>query len=176
MPMNLEQKRAVVSQLTELAAESTCVVAADYCHLSVSDITALRKQAREKNVSARVYRNTLAKRAFSDTQFACISESLSGQLMLFFAKEEPGAAAKLVETFSKDNDNLNVKALAMDGVLLGPDQLKAVASLPTRNEALAKVAQLSLAPVTKFVRTLNEPVAQLARVIAAIRDKKQNES
>lgn len=176
MPMNLEQKKEIVCELNTLAKRTFCVVAADYCSLDVDKITDLRSRGRAKNVTTRVYRNTLARRAFADTSFECLSESLTGQLMLFFATEEPGAAAKLVQEFSKEYKELEVKALAMDGVLLGPDQLKAVASLPTRDEALATVARLSLAPVTQLVRTINEPAAQLARVLAAVRDKKQNES
>jgi len=92
---------------------------------------------------------------------------------LFFAEEEPGAPARLLRDFVKEHDKLEVKALALDGKLLGPDQLKAVASLPSRDEALAQLLSVMKAPITKFVRTVNEPVAQFARVMGAIRDQKQ---
>nr|MCH9744139.1 50S ribosomal protein L10 [Gammaproteobacteria bacterium] len=85
----------------------------------------------------------------------------------------PGAAARLIRDFVKSHENLEVRALALDGQLLGPDQLKAVASLPSRDEAIAQLMSVMQAPVTKFVRTLKEPVAQTVRVIAAVRDQKE---
>nr|MCH9644530.1 50S ribosomal protein L10 [Gammaproteobacteria bacterium] len=120
-----------------------------------------------------VYRNTLARRAVEGTHMACLIESLVGPIVLFFAHEEPGAAARLIRDFVKSHENLEVRALALDGQLLGPDQLKAVASLPSRDEAIAQLMSVMQAPVTKFVRTLKEPVAQTVRVIAAVRDQKE---
>lgn len=173
MPLNFEQKEAVVTELSHVLENSISAVAADYRGLTVSEMTELRKTAREKGVHARVYRNTLARRAMKETPFACLDEILVGPIVLFFAQEEPGAAARLLRDFLKSNDKLEIKALALDGDMLGPDQLEAVASLPSRDEALGQLCAVIQAPVAKFVRTLNEPVAQCVRVIAQIRDKKE---
>ena len=121
----------------------------------------------------RVYRNTLAKRAIQNTNFACMEEALVGPVVLLFSLDEPGAAAKLVRDFAKANEIFEVKALVFEGRLLSAAQLAAVATLPTRDEALATLMSVMLAPVTKSVRTMAEPYAQAVRVIAAIRDKKQ---
>ena len=172
MAMNLEQKKARVASLEAIATSSISAIAADYC-LNASDAVSLRNQARENGVVAIVSRCTLAKRALKDTDFSCLEPALKGQTMLFFSKEEPGAAAKLVKSFMKGSEALSVKALAMDGVLMGPEKLEAIASLPSRDEALAKLAYVLKAPLTKFVRTVKEPIAQGARAFAAVRDQKQ---
>lgn len=171
--LRLEDKKAIVADLNQIAANAISAIAADYRGLAVSDMTDLHKNAREKGVHMRVYRNTLARRAVKETSFACLDEALSGPIVLFFSQDEPGAAARLIRDFVKTNDKLEVKALAMDGQLLGPEQLKAVADLPSRDEALATLMSVMQAPVTKFVRTLNEPVAQFVRCMGQVRDKKQ---
>ncbi|PHQ78169.1 MAG: 50S ribosomal protein L10 [Coxiella sp. (in: Bacteria)] len=173
MTLRLEDKQAIVAELHSVATSAISVVAADYRSLTVSDMTALHKGAREKGVHMRVYRNTLARRAVKDTDFACLVDALTGPIVLFFAQDEPGAAARLVSDFMKVNEQLEVKALAMDGQLLGPDALKAVAALPSRDEAIARLMSVMQAPVTKFVRTLNEPVAQFMRCMGQVRDQKQ---
>lgn len=173
MSLNLEDKKAIVAELTQLASTSLSCVAADYRGLTVSQLTALRADARKAGVAMRVYRNTLARRAVKETSFACLNDALVGPLVLLFAREEPGAAAKLVRDFIKDNEKLEVRALALDGRLLGPDQLKAVASLPSRDEAIAQLMSVMKAPITKFVRTVKEPYAQVVRVMAAVRDQKK---
>lgn len=173
MALNLEQKKAIVSELNEVALKSISAVAAHYRGLTVSEMTELRKTAREKGVWLRVYRNTLARIALKETEFACLEDALVGPMVLLFSQDEPGSAARLLSDFVKKHEKLEVKALVLDGRLLGADQLKAVASLPSREEALAQLCAVLQAPVAKFVRTLNEPVAQVARVMGQIRDKKQ---
>jgi large subunit ribosomal protein L10 len=122
----------------------------------------------------RVVRNTLARRALEGTQFACMQEKLVGPLILAFSQEDPGAAARLIKAFAKENEKLKVTALAIDSQLLPAEGLNTLASLPTRDEAIAQLMSVMLAPVTKFVRTLAEPHAKLVRIIAAIRDQKQS--
>lgn len=173
MTLRLEDKKAIVADLHAVASDAISAVVADYRGLTVSDMTTLHKSARESKVHMRIYRNTLARRAVQETEFACLVEALTGPTVLFFSQEEPGAAARLVRDFVKDKEQLEVRALAMDGQLLGPDQLKAVASLPSRDEAIALLMSVMQAPVTKFVRTLNEPAAQFVRVMGQIRDQKQ---
>ena len=173
MTLKLADKQAIVAELREVASTAVSAVVADYRSLPVSDMTELHKVAREKNVHMRIYRNTLARRAVVDTEFACLVESLRGPIVLFFSMEEPSAAARLIRDFVKTNEKLEVKALAMEGELLAADQLKSVAELPSRDEALALLLSVMKAPVTKFVRTLNEPAAQFVRVMGQIRDQNQ---
>lgn len=172
MTLALAQKEQIVRDLTELAKQSISAVAADYRGMTVSDMTELRSIARDKGVKMRVYRNTLARRALAGTDFECLREALVGPVILFFAQDEPGAAARILQDFSKKSEKIAVKALALDGIMLPPEQLKSVASLPTLDEARASLAAVLLAPVTQFVRTLNEPAAQVVRVIKQVGDSK----
>lgn len=173
MVLKLDDKKAIVAELTEVVSKSVSAIAADYRGLTVTDMTSLRTDARKAGILMRVYRNTLARRAVKETAFECLNDALTGPIVLFFSQDEPGAAARLIRDFVKTNDALEVKALALDGNLLGADQLKAVASLPSRDEAIAQLMSVMQAPVTKFVRTMNEPVAQFVRVVAAVRDQKE---
>lgn len=173
MTLRLEGKKTIVAEVAEVAKHATSVVAANYAGLTVGQVTELRKQARNAGVYMRVIRNTLARRAFEGTHFACMDPALVGPLVLAFSKEDPGAAARLFKDFAKKFDKLEVKALSIDGVLLPAKDLNKLASLPTRNEAIALLMSVTSAPITKFVRTLAEPHSQLVRVVAAVRDKKQ---
>lgn len=173
MPLNLEDKKSIVAEVTDVAANSLSAVAAEYRGLTVGDMTQLRIKARTSGVYLRVVRNTLARKAVENTEFDCLRTVLTGPLVLAFSRNEPGAAAKLFRDFAKQNDKLVVKALALGGKLLEAKDLNLVATLPTRDEAIAQLMSVIKAPVTKFVRTLAEPHAKLVRTIAAIGDKKQ---
>jgi large subunit ribosomal protein L10 len=173
VPLRLEDKKAIVAEVAEVAKQATSVVAAQYSGMTVAQLTNLRKTARESGVQMRVVRNTLASRAFEGTDFACMQSALVGPLVLAFSKEEPSAAARLIKEFAKTNDKLIVKALSIDGKLLPASDLAALASLPTRNEAISQLMSVMLAPITKFVRTLAEPHSKLVRTLAAVRDQKQ---
>ncbi len=172
MALNIEQKKVIVAEVAEVARDAISVVAADYRGLSVNQMGSLRSKARASGVYVRVVRNTLARRALEGTAFACMAEALKGPLVLAFSKEEPGAAARLVKDFSKDN-NLLVKWLSIGGALHGPDKLDAIAKLPTYKEAMATLMSVMKAPISKFVRTTREPHAKLVRLFAALRDQKQ---
>lgn len=171
--LNLEDKKAIVADLTKTATRAMSVIAAEYRGLPVSAMNALRKSARQLGVDVGVYRNTLACRALKETAFDCLSEVLTGPIVLFFSHEDPGAAARLIRDFESGDQKLIVRGLALGGQLLAADQLKAVASLPTREEALTKLVSIMKAPIVKFVRTLNEPAAQAVRVFAAVADQKK---
>lgn len=173
MSLNLEAKKAIVADVKEIAAQSVSVVAADYRGLTVAEMTELRAQARRNGVVMRVIRNTLARRAVEDTAYACLNEALVGPIVLLFAQNEPSAAARLLRDFVKSHDDLEVRALALEGTLYGAADLEKVASLPTKDEAIAQLMSVLNAPITKLVRTLAEPYAMMARVTAQIRDKKQ---
>ena len=173
MALNIEDKKQIVAEVNAVAAGALSAVAADYRGLTVAEMDALRKDARDSNVYLRVVRNTLARRAVEGTDFECMRESLLGPLVLAFSQEEPGAAARLVRDFVKEHDNLEVKLLSIGGKALGPEQLDAVAKLPTRDEAIATLMRVMKAPIEKFVRTTAEPSAKFVRTLAAVRDAKQ---
>lgn len=173
MPLTLEAKKAVVAEVHEVAKTAHSAVAAEYSGLTVADMTRLRVNARNSGVYMRVVRNTLARRALEDTGFACMREKLEGPLVLAFSKEEPGAAARVIKNFSKENDKLVVKLVSVEGKLLEPKAIDMLASLPTRDEAIAQLMSVMIAPISKLVRTLAEPHARLVRTLGAIRDQKQ---
>ncbi|MBU2712113.1 50S ribosomal protein L10 [Zooshikella harenae] len=173
MALRLEDKKAIVAEVNEAAGSALSAVIADYRGLTVSQLTVLRKQAREGNVYLRVVRNTLVRRAVVGTDFECLTEALTGPTILAFSKEDPGAAARLIKDFAKENKQLEVKALSIGGKLLGADQIDVLAKMPTREEALAMLARVTIAPVTKLARALNDIPTRVTRVIAAVRDQKQ---
>lgn len=173
MALSLEQKKTVVAEVSEVAASAYSAVAAEYRGLTVDQMTALRRKARDSGVYVRVVKNTLARRAVQGTEFECISDSLVGPLMLAFSQEDPGAAARVVKDFTKETDKLQVKFLALSGELLPANDLERLAKLPTRDEALATLMMLMKAPTEKLARTLNEVPGKLTRTVAAIRDQKE---
>jgi len=171
--LSFEKKKEMVKELTELIGCSVSVVAADYCGLTVSEMTELRAMSREKKVKVGVYRNTLVRKAVEKTPFSCLHAALVGPILLLFSFDEPGAGARLLSDFMKSHEKIAAKALVLDGQLLGADQLKAIASLPSRDEAIGQLMSVMQAPITQLVRTLNEPVAQAVRTFRALRDQKQ---
>ena len=175
MPLNLEGKKAVVAEVSEVAKKAHSVVAADYRGLSVAEMTELRVQARNAGVYLRVVRNTLARRAVENTEFACMRDGLVGPLVLAFSQEEPGSAARLIRDFSKANAKLEVRLVSFGGQLLEPSQIEQLASLPTREEALSQLLSVLLAPASKLVRTLAEPRARLVRTVGAYRDSRSSQ-
>ena len=168
-----EQKEAIVAEVAIVARSAHSAIAAEYRVLSVEQMTKLRHDARNAGVYLRVVKNTLARRALTDTGYACMSESLVGPLVLAFSKEEPASAARIVRDFAKDNDKLVVKVIALNGKLLTPGDLTALATLPTREEALSQLMAVMKAPIEKLARTIKAPADKLVRTIAAVRDQKQ---
>ena len=173
MPLTLQQKQNVVSEVAEVAAQAHSVIAAEYQGLTVGEITALRVKARESNVQMRVVKNTLARRAFAGTDYACMQDALRGQMIYAFSMEEPGGAARVISDYSKDNGKLVVKLVAFGGELLEPSEIKRLASLPTYDQAISLLMAVMKAPLDKLARTMNEVPSKLTRTVAAIRDQKQ---
>jgi large subunit ribosomal protein L10 len=174
MVLRLEDKKAIVAEVADVANRALSAVVAEYRGLTVAELTRLRSEARKSNVYVRVVRNTLARRAVAGTEFECMTSALTGPMILAFSQEDPGSAARLFRDFLKGNDKLQVKLLAIGGQALGGEQLEAVAKLPTRDEALASLMAMMQAPITQFVRTMAEPHGKLVRTIAAYRDQKQS--
>lgn len=173
MALNLEDKKAIVTDVNETALNALSLVIADARGVNVSDLTTLRVKARENNVHLRVVRNTLAKRAFEGTEFECVTEALVGPSLFGFSMEDPGAAARLFKDFAKENGEFDVKVLSVSGQLLDKEQIDVLANLPTLKQALGQLASVMIAPVTKLVRTFNEVPTKVTRVVAAVRDSKQ---
>lgn len=172
MTLTLAAKKAVVEEVTVVASKAISAVVADYRGLTVNQMTQLRSEARKAGVYLRVVPNNLTRRAFEKTDFACLSEQLVGPLFVALSTEAPSDAARLLKEFSKTFEKLEVKALAVGGKSYGANHLDFVASLPTRDEAIAKLMYVMKAPIEKFVRTLAEPHGKLVRTIAAIKDQK----
>jgi large subunit ribosomal protein L10 len=173
MPLTIEQKKAVVAEVAEVAQTAHSAIAAEYRGLTVSDMTELRSKARSEGVYLKVAKNTLVKRAVEGTDFECMAEELTGPLLFAFSMEDPGAAARLVEGFAKENDRLIAKLVAIGAKLHDAGELERLAKLPTRDQAIAMLMGVMKAPIEKFARTLAEPHAKLVRTVAAVRDSKQ---
>lgn len=171
MALRLEDKKALVAEVNEVASTALSAVAAEYRGLTVEQMTALRAEARKAGVYVRVVKNTLAKRAIEGTNFECLNEALQGPLVLAFSSEDPGAAARIFKAFARENDKLVTRAVSISGQLYPGSDLDRLASLPTLDGARAQLLALLNTPMTQFVRTINEPASQLARVLQAKADQ-----
>ncbi len=172
MSLSLEQKKAVVEQVSGVLSGSQAAVVAEYRGLTVAEITDLRRRARDAGVFLKIVKNTLARRAVKDSEFACLEQHFVGPLALA-AAEDPVAVAKVLNNFAKDNQHLAIRAGAMSGTLLSIDDIQALAILPGREELLANLLGTLQAPMQKFVQTLNEVPSAFVRTLAAVRDAKQ---
>jgi len=173
MALNLDGKKVLVSEVSAIAATAQSVVAAEYRGLTVGQMTDLRSRARAAGVYVRVVKNTLARKALAGTAFEVIGPTLKGPLVLAFSKDDPGAAARVIKAFAKDNDKLKATGIALGGQLLSAKDLDRVASLPTREQALSMLLGVMKAPIQKLVGTLAATPSKLVRTLAAVRDQKQ---
>ena len=173
MSLNRKEKAVVIDEVAGEIAKAQSVVIAEYRGLDVASATVLRKQARESGVYLRVLKNTLVRRAIADTSFDGLSDQLVGPLM-YAVSEDPVAAAKTMADFAKTNPSLVIKGGAMPNSLLDEAGVKALASMPSRDELLAKLLGTMQAPITQFVRTLNEVPTKFVRGLAAVRDQKES--
>ncbi len=172
MSLSMEQKQAMVAEVSKVLAGSQAAVLAEYRGLTVAQMTDLRARARKSGVYVRVVKNTLVRRAVAGSPFECLKDHLVGPLA-FAASEDPVAVAKLLVDFAKDNDKLRVMTGSMDGRLMSGAEMQALAKLPGREVLLSMLLGTMLAPVQKFVQTLNEVPAKFVRTLAAVRDQKQ---
>ncbi len=174
MALNLEQKKTIVAEVAEVAANAYSAIGAEYNGLTAGQMTELRAKAREGGVYLRVIKNTLARRAVEGTEFECMKEGMVGPLVLAFSMEDPGAAARVLKDFAKENEALVVKLVSISGQLLDASELERLASLPTKEQAISMLMALMKAPAEKLARTLNEVPGKLVRTVAAVRDQKQS--
>jgi large subunit ribosomal protein L10 len=170
MPLNLEDKKALVAEVAGIAAKAQSVVAAQYRGIPVAQMTDLRAKARAQGVYMRVVKNTLARKAVAGTSFEAIGSHLKGPLVLAFSKDDPGAAARVVKDFAKANDKLVATLVSLGGAVLPGTDLEKVASLPTREQALSLLLGVLKAPIEKFVRTVAAPHTKLVRTVAAVKE------
>jgi large subunit ribosomal protein L10 len=162
----------MIEEAAALVAQSKAIIVAEYRGLDVDSVTKLRRQARTQGVHLRVFKNTLARRALADSAFAGLSDKLVGPLVYGFSSD-PVAVAKVLSGFAKDNDKLVIKAGAMANFVMDEKAVKQLATMPSREELLAKLMATMQAPIGQFVRTLNEVPARLVRTLAAVRDAKE---
>ncbi|MCD6047442.1 MAG: ribosomal protein [Gammaproteobacteria bacterium] len=173
MALTRQDKEKIVAEMVAVASQSLSAVVALNHGMTAGETTELRAKARQMNVYLRVVPNTLLIRAVAGTEFECLAEQLTGPTVIAFSKEEPGSAGRLIRDFAKTHEKLGIKAFAVGGMAYDAKQIDMLASLPTREEALATLMSVMQAPVTKLARTTSETYAKLVRAVAAVRDQKQ---
>jgi large subunit ribosomal protein L10 len=170
--LNLEQKQAVVAEVSAELAKAQAVILAEYRSLPVSDMTALRKKARNAGVYLRVLKNTLVRRAVAETPFKGLVEKMVGPLA-YGISSDPVVVAKVLQEFAKDHDKFVIRAGAMPNVMMTAKEVAELSRMPGRQELLATLLGTMQAPIAKFVRTLNEVPGKFVRTVAAVRDEKE---
>lgn len=171
MSLNRQEKAVVIEEVSAQVAKAQSIVIAEYRGLDVASVTVLRKTARQSGVYLRVLKNTLARRAVNGTAFEPLSKQLTGPL-IYGISADPVAPAKVLSDFAKTNDKLVIKGGSLPNNLLNQEGVKALATLPSREELLSKLMGTMQAPIAQFARTLNEVPTKFARGLAAVRDQK----
>lgn len=172
MGLNLDEKKAVVAEVSAQVAKAQAIIIAEYRGLGVGNMTQLRAKARDSGIYFRVLKNSLARRAITGTPFSGLSDHMVGPLA-YGIGSDPVAAAKVLHEFSKGNDKFVIKAGAMPNLVMSSKEIATLAVLPSRDELLSKLLGTMQAPIANFVRTLNEVPARFVRGLAAIRDQKE---
>ncbi|MFQ5756530.1 MAG: 50S ribosomal protein L10 [Acidiferrobacterales bacterium] len=175
MSLSLEQKKVLVEKVSAALVGAQAAALAEYRGLTVAQMSALRRSARRSNVFLAVVKNNLARRAVEGSQFECLKEEFSGPLALAVGAD-PIAVAKVLSDFAKDNEDLRIKAAAVDGALMSSTQFDALAELPGREQLLAMLLSTMTAPIQTFVRVLNEVPSKFVRTLVAVRDSKETAS
>jgi large subunit ribosomal protein L10 len=167
LSLNLEQKQAVVAEIAAQLAKAQAVIVAENRGLSVEVITSLRAKARKSGLYLRVLKNTLARRAIKGTPFEKLTDQMAGPLMYGIA-QDPVAGAKVLSEFAKDNERFVIKGGAMANALMSTKDVKALATMPSREELLARLVGTMQAPIVQLVRTMNEVPGRFVRTLAAV--------
>jgi large subunit ribosomal protein L10 len=173
--LNLEEKKALVAEVGGKVSQAQAIVLAEYRNLGVGAITQLRAKARGAGVYFRVLKNTLARRAVVDTPFAGLAQHMTGPLM-YGMSADPVAVAKVLNDFAKGNDKFVIRAGAMPNQVMSAKEVATLASMPSRNELLARLMGTIQAPIAKLARTLNEVPGKFVRTLAAVRDDKEKQA
>ena len=175
MGLNLDQKKEVVAGVSAEVAGAQVIVIAENRGLEVGDVTRLRAQARAQGVYLRVLKNTLARRAVAGTPFEGLAKEMTGPL-LYGMSADPVSAAKVIQDFAKGNDKLVIKGGALANHVLDANGVKALASMPSREELLATLLGTMQALIAKFAQTLNEVPGKFVRTLAALRDDREKQA
>jgi len=175
LSLNLEQKQAVVSEIAAQLAKAQAIIVAENRGLSVEAMTGLRARARKSGLYLRVLKNTLARRAVKGTPFEKLAEQLSGPLLYGIA-QDPVAGAKVLAEFAKENEQFVIKAGAMPNAPMSAQDVKALATMPSREELLARLVGTLQAPVAKLVRTMNEVPGKFVRTLAAVQAAREKQA
>jgi large subunit ribosomal protein L10 len=173
--LNLEEKKALIAEVSAKVAQAQTIVLAEYRNLKVGEITLLRAKARGAGIYFRVLKNTLARRAVADTPFAGLAQHMTGPLV-YGISPDPVAVAKVLNDFAKGNDKLVIRAGAMPNQVMSPKEVATLANLPSRLELISKLMGTMQAPIAKFARTLNEVPGKFVRTLAAVRDEKEKQA
>ncbi|TAJ81480.1 MAG: 50S ribosomal protein L10 [Gallionellaceae bacterium] len=166
MGLNLQEKQAVVAEVSAQVAQAQTIVLAEYRGIPVSEITKLRANARQAGVYFHVLKNTLARRAVQGTPFAALADQMVGP-MVYSISADAVAAAKVVHEFAKTNDKLVIKAGAYNGKVLDKAAVSALASVPSKEVLLAQLLGVMQAPVSGFARVLAAVAEQKSAATAA---------
>lgn len=175
MGLSLEQKQAMVSEISARLAGAQSVIVAEYRGLNVESVTQLRSKARKSGVYLRVLKNTLVRRAVQGTPFEKLAEQMVGPLM-YGISQDPVAGAKVLFEFAKENERFVIKAGAMPNAVMSAQDVKALASLPGREQLLATLLGTMQAPVAKLVRTMNEVPGKFVRTLAALKEHREKQA
>jgi len=171
LSLNLQEKQAVVAEVAKQVAGAQAIVMVENRGLPVSDMTQLRAKARASGVYFRVVKNTLVRRAGADTPFAPLADRMVGPLA-YGIGADPVAVAKVLNDFAKGHDKFVITGGAIPGQLMSAKDVSALASLPSREQLIAKLLGTMQAPIVKLARTLNEVPSKFVRALAAVRDAK----
>jgi len=161
VPLNVEDKKAIVADVGAQLAGAQTVVLAEYRGIPVEQLTKLRASARDQGVYLRVLKNTLARRAAQGTQFEPLADSMVGPL-IYGISADPIASARVLQSFAKTQDLLVIKAGLYNGKMLDLAGIKALATIPSRDELLSQLLGVMLAPVSAMARVLGAVAAQKA--------------
>jgi len=170
--LNLEQKKAVVAEVSAQVAKAQAIIVAEYRGLEVGVMTDLRAKARKAGVYLRVMKNTLVRRAVKDTPFDKLAEKMVGPLV-YGISSDPVAGAKVLNDFAKANELFVIKAGGLPNSVISAKEVTALANMPSREQLLSILLGTMQAPVAKFVQTLNEVPGRFVRTLAAVRDQKE---
>jgi large subunit ribosomal protein L10 len=171
--LKLEEKKQIVEGLREKFSKSKVLIITDYKGLDVKKMSALRRKLRDEGIECRVVKNTMLVRASEGTDVAAVSDAFKGPNAVVFGYEDPISPAKLLVQFAKENDKLEIKAGFLNGRVLDPSDIKALAALPSREQLLSKLLSVMIGVPTAFVNALSGVPRNLVNVLNAVKDKKE---
>ena len=152
----VELKQPIVQEISDLLSDAKAAVLVDYAGLTVEQDTRLRKQLREANVTYKVYKNTMMRFAVKDTPFESLTELLEGPTAIAVSSEDATAPAGVLYKFAKEASALELKGGVVDGTFYGKDTIEVIATIPSREELLARLLGSFQSPITNFARLIKQ--------------------